>query len=113
MEYKVPKRFVLSPLEGLVLLHHVLKSKDNDCDAIHPAERIVSSLDRHDGKVFRDTLESALFCCNMEHERGKFWHPQNKSFTLFVSEVLPPYLTFDLYYNVIRVKKKEDKKGVP
>lgn len=97
----IPYSFKVSPLQAVVLLHHVVTSEDADNDADRTIEEIVAEIDGFNGYLSKGVLESALYCCNMEYERGNFWHPLNQSFDKFLSNVVPKSLHYDRYYNVI------------
>ncbi len=98
---KSRSRFDVSPLEALVLIHHVVHSDDASNDAERTVDDLIQDLDRLDGMITKGVLESALYCCNMEDEKKKFWHPLKYSFDYFVKELLPLQMRFDKYYNVI------------
>lgn len=100
-------RFKIRPSIGVVLMYHVLNSDDAEHDADRTVREIIDELDHHRGTVSKSLLESALYCCNMEDEKGKFWHPLGQSFTNFVSELLPHDLHFDRYFHQIYEKKKK------
>ncbi len=102
-------KYMVSPLEAVVLMHNVTHSEDADCDADRTVTDLIKDLDTTDGYVSKGILESALFCCNIENEKGKFWHPLKYSFTAFVNELLPGGQEFHRYHNVI--VKKEKKNG--
>lgn len=100
-------RYPISPLEALILIHHVVHSEDAENDADRTVEEIVSEIDAFDGYVTKGVLESALYCCNLMGEKNKFWHPWNWSFDRFLKEMLPKGQRFNKYYNVL-VEEKED-----
>lgn len=100
-------KYAISPLEALVLIHHVVHSEDAENDADKTVEEIITEIDAFDGFLSKAVLESALYCCNMEDERNKFWHPQKLSFDRFVKEVLPHDKYFHKYHCVIIDKKEE------
>lgn len=105
----IPARFQISPLTAVVLLHHVVNCDDADNDADRTVREIAVELDKYRSSIKRAVLESALYCCNMEEERGKFWHPFDHSFNRFIDEILPSDFHFDRYYNQIYEKKKQAK----
>lgn len=100
-------RYAISPLEAYVLIKHVLESEDAENDAEHTVEELAAEIDTFDGYVSKGILESALYCCNMESERGAFFHPMHTTpnFDRFVKDLLPLDQEFDKYYNVIKDKK--------
>lgn len=48
-----------------------------------------------------DDLQSALWSCNLLNERGKFWHPKDRTFDEFLKMILGPGEAFDKFYNLI------------
>ena len=94
-------RYPVSPLEALVLIHHVIHSDDAENDADRTVEELVAEIDAFDGYLSKGVLESALYCCNMEDEKKKFWHPLKWSFDKFVKDTIPRGQTFNKYYNVL------------
>ncbi len=94
-------RYPVSPLEALVLIHHVVHSEDAENDADRTVEEIIAEIDAFDGYLSKGVLESALYCCNIEDERKKFWHPLKWTFDKFVTETLPHKQKFHRYHNVI------------
>lgn len=104
-------KYAISPLEALVLIHHVVHSEDAENDADRTVSEIVSEIDAFDGYLSKAVLESALYCCNLENEKKKFWHPLNESFDRFLKDVIPRDKHFDRYYNCIYDKKEESKDG--
>jgi hypothetical protein len=101
----IPRTFKVRPSEVVVLIHHVMTSEDAENDADRTVDEIIAEIDSFQGWISKGVLESALYCCNMEHERGNFWHPQAQSFDRFLKQVIPRDLHFDRYYNVIREAK--------
>lgn len=99
-------RYNVSPLEAVILIHHVVASKDADNDAERTVEELVTEIDTFDGTLSRSVLESALYCCNMENEREDFWHPRSWEFKRFVKELLPPQDMYHEYYNRIIERSK-------
>ncbi len=106
----IPPRIPISPLTAVVLLHHVTKCDDADNDADRTVLEITQQIDNFRRSLPTALLESALYCCNMENERGNFWHPYGWSFDKFVVETINDEdLHFDRYYNVIYEKKRKTK----
>ncbi len=104
----IPPRFRVSPLTCVVLLHHVTKCDDADNDADRTVHEITTQIDQFQTSIPRALLESALYCCNMENERGQFWHPYGWSFDKFVNETIRDRdLHYDKYYNLIYEKKRK------
>src|SRR6266404_9540479 len=94
-------RYPVSPLEALVLVHHVVHSEDAENDADRTVAEIVAEIDAFDGYLSKGVLESALYCCNIENEKKNFWHPLHWSFKQFLEDVIPKRQKFNSYYNVI------------
>lgn len=107
----VPSHFKVSPLQAVVLLHHVTHSAEASNDADRTVGEIIVEIDESGGMLSKGLLESALYCCNMEAEDGKFWHPLGHNFDRFISGMLiNKHLHFDKYYNVIYEVKHGAKK---
>lgn len=102
---KVSHYYWVSPSDMVVLMHHVLYSEDAENDADRMVEELAMHLDHYKGYVGKGVFESALYCCNMENERGNFWHPLGMKFDAFLERVIPLGQRFDKYYNVILVEK--------
>jgi hypothetical protein len=96
----------LRPVDIAVLLHNVYHCPDASNDADHTVNEIVTILNKGAGYLSKDILESALYCCNMNNEQGKFWHPQKISFDSFVKHLLGAKFTYDTYYNLIEAKNE-------
>lgn len=105
-------RLRVSPLQAVVLLHHVIHCPDASNDADRTVKEIVREIDEYPGHLPKGLLESALYCCNMEDERENFWHPLGQSFDRFVQGIFGTnkQLAFDKYYNVIYEKKNDGPK---
>lgn len=91
-----------------MLIHHVMHCEDAENDADRTVEELATEIDEFDGYLSKAVLESALYCCNMENERKKFWHPLGQRFERFLEDVIPRGKHFDRYRNVIYDKKEED-----
>ncbi len=100
----------VTPLQAVVLLWHVIHCEDAENDADRTVAEIIHEIDSYPGHLTKGVLESALYCCNMENERGKFWHPLEHSFDRFLLGILNKQLHFDKYYNVIYEKKRDGTK---
>lgn len=94
----------LRPLDIAILLHNVYHCPDASNDADHTIEEIVLTLNKGVGYLTKELLESALYCCNMNNEQGKFWHPQKVQFDSFVKHLLGADFQFNKYYNYIEEK---------
>lgn len=100
-------RYPVSPLEALVLIHHVVHCEDAENDADRTVQELVQEIDHYDGYISKGVLESALYCCNLENERGHFWHPLKYPFDSFLRKVIPGGQHFDKYYNCLYEIKEE------
>lgn len=96
----------LTPLELTVVIYNVAICEEVDCDPDYTYEEVIKALDEYSGKFTKKALERVLFCLNMNDEDGFFWHPLDKSFDVFVREILPNGYKFDKYYNLIEKEKK-------
>jgi len=102
----------ISVLQAVVLLYHVTKGANHPKVGFEDADRtlteMIRALNRTSIKVNRSVLESALWSCNLMDENDEFWHPTNKPFRRFVTNLLWDYRSeFDEFYNFIKDKKKE------
>ncbi len=88
-------------------MHHVIHSDDAENDADRTVAEIIAEIDAFDGYLSKGVLESALYCCNIENEKQKFWHPLNWSFEKFLRDVVPKKQKFNSYYNVL-MEERED-----
>lgn len=99
-------RYPVSPLQALILIHHVVHCEDAENDADRTVEEIVAEIDSFGGYLSKGVIESALYCCNIESERKNFWHPLKQTFERFLKEIVPHGQHFDQYYNCIYDKKE-------
>lgn len=108
----IPSTFKISPLEATVLLWHVLHCEDASNDADRTVMEIASDIDSNRGFLSKGVFESALYCCNMEAEKGKFFHPLGHGFERFLDDVIPHlHLEFHRYYNTIYEVRKNGPKA--
>lgn len=98
------------PSVAVILMHHIIKCDDAENDADRTVKELMDELDFNKGRISKSCMESALYCCNMEDEKGKFWHPLGWSFQKFLNESLAYDLAFDRYYNLIHEKRAKEKK---
>lgn len=91
-----------------MLLHHVVHSDDADNDADRVVAEIIEEIDAFDGYLSKGVLESALYCCNLENEKKRFWHPLKWNFDQFLRDVVPKKQLFNRYYNVLVEEKEQD-----
>lgn len=64
---------------------HEIGFNDADTTMHTLAVRLNSGLKR---AVSLNTLESALYCCNLLDEQGRFWHPSGRSFDDFAKRLM-------------------------
>jgi len=102
--------FRVNRLETTVLLHNIFHCEDADNDADRTMEELVSSLEYNRGYVEKSVLESALYCCNMNNEQGKYWHPFRQPIKMFIKTLLGSGFTFDYYYHLINEVEDADNK---
>ena len=107
--YKAKSDYTLDALQCVVILYHIYHTKYGEMDANNTLTMLEAPLKKAKIKVDQDTLESLLYLCNMASEDGEFWHPKDKTFERFVSELLPSDQRYSQYYNWI-IKKYEQKK---
>lgn len=99
-------RYPISPIEALVLLRNILDCPHSSNDTDRTVWELCQEIDAFDGYLGRAVLESALYCCNIQDEDSRFWHPSGWGFEKFVINLLPPDQQFDRYYNIIKDKEK-------
>ncbi len=107
-------RYRVTPLQAVILLYHVMISEDAENDADRTVEEIAADIDTFNSYLSKGVLESALYCCNLEDEKGKFWHPWKWPFDKFVRDLIPKDQKFNKYYNVLCEDKDDgpnDKTG--
>ncbi len=100
--------FRVKPSECAVLLHNVLTCDDAENDADRTVDELIAAVDNNRGWIPRAVLESALYCCNMNDEQHKFWHPKQWTFIKFYKDLLGRQLDFNRYYNFIVELDGED-----
>jgi hypothetical protein len=105
---KLPASFRVRPSWAVTLIDNVMACDDAENDAEKTVDDLLAELDLNNGYISRATMESALYCCNMQSERLAFRHPQGLLFKPFLKDVLPEGLAFDLYYN--RIYREQDGK---
>ena len=109
----LPKYRNIKALDLAILLFNVfLASKDTEAVGWHDPNNTLQTFVRRLNKPLRVTshdLESALYCCNMLNEHGKFWHPFGKSCEKFAGELSSPH-HFNPNYNFIQLEKEEYEK---
>ncbi len=96
----------ITALDAAVLLMHVMDGlADKDVgfeDADKTYEQVRNSLNRT-FMLSKETIESALWACNLLNEKGKFKHPDGMSFEGFVSKMAPKK-RFDVLRNILESK---------
>lgn len=95
----------LSPLDFVVALYNVSICEHADCDPEYTKKKLIATLTRNNGSFTKAALERVLFCLNMNHEDGIFWHPLDRGFDKYLVSATPRGYTFDKYYNLIKKKK--------
>lgn len=103
--------FPVLPSVCAVLAYNVMICTDAENDADRTVDELLAALDDNRGWIPRVVLESALYCCNINDEDGKFWHPQVATFPGFIKKVLGTKYHFDRYYNRIIEKDGPQKKA--
>ena len=105
---KVSEGYKLTISQRLILVYHCFEAANDPEigfeDAWRTVEELVEALDNFNF-VYRNLLESALWCCNLLDEKGKFWHPMGLSFEEYLHTILKKDEDFDYFYNLI-VKKE-------
>jgi len=109
----LPNNIRIGPLERVVLIYNVLTCEDATNDADQTVRSLVRRLRDDNERVSRKSLEAALYCCNINHEDDKYWHPFKRSFRTLIVDLAKGDWWFDEYYNLIRSndEKKEVKYG--
>lgn len=100
-------RYSISHLEGVVLINNIVHCEEASNDAERTMQELISEIDVNDGHLSKTVLEASLYCCNMQAEDKKFWHPYGWTFDKFVFELLPVRHEFNKYYNWITRKEKD------
>jgi hypothetical protein len=102
--------YQISMYQASVLLVNLLGAiKDSSVgfdDADLGNDYITDVLSRASLSIPRYMLESIMFASNLMNEDKKFWHPRNRNFDTFVTDVLGPNKEYNKTYGWI-----EDKKG--
>jgi hypothetical protein len=102
----VPYKLPVSPFQAVVLLYNVAICKEAANDADRTVQEIMEEINENNGYLPKGLLESGLYCCNMNEEDKKFWHPYGHDFDRFVKGVLiPKKFRFDKVYNSIHEVK--------
>lgn len=111
MEFKFA---TLQPIEAVVLIHNIALCPDAENDADMTVREIIAEVNTGTNYINRKVLESAFYCCNMNDERGQFWHPYGMSFDRFVKKIIGKDFYFNRYYHWIEheeAKKSHDPVG--
>ncbi len=108
---KIQPRYSVSIKQLVVLMHNLLTCQDADADADRTRAELIQSINTTI-KIDQDLLESLLYCCNMNHEQGEFWHPENSDFDKFLRFFFSsPYNYFDKDYNQIKQRSTNEVKA--
>jgi hypothetical protein len=75
--------------------------KDADADADRTVPELLMGYNQYKGFLPKALFESGLYCCNMNAEDGKFWHPLGLQFDTWLREVVAGDCVFHRYYNII------------
>ena len=97
-------------LDLAVLLVNIHKGAEDKGVGFEDAENTLLTLTKKleglRGIPLKSTLlEGALWSCNLLDERGKFWHPQGKSFEDYVKTLTRRGEMFDRRYNYFKEKR--------
>jgi hypothetical protein len=106
-----PRRFRLSLLDAVVLLYHIHRGVTTEGvgfeDANKTLQQLTRSLSQFKYTVTEQTLESALWSCNLMDEQGEWWSPEGDDFDTWLKRFLADqHLSFDKFYNVLIERKK-------
>ena len=110
--YSREPKLPIKPLDMAVLLYHInVAAKDPEIghvDADYSVTGLIVDMVKKPARIKVSKIESALYSCNMLAEKGKFWHPQDKPFTSFISDLERLWVNkyqFDPFYNILVAKK--------
>lgn len=94
----------LSTLDLAILMYNVYRSAHElgYADADTSLDELIYS-ENPRIRIKHSTLEKFLYCANMLDEKGKFWHPYNKSFDGFMAKQ-PRWPKFDRVHNYFIVE---------
>lgn len=95
------RSFRIEPFTAVVLFQNVMTCEDADNDTERTVAELASEINQMRGQLSKGVLESALYCCNINEEDKKFWHPKGYTFEEFLADLLPKPAKFNRYYNVI------------
>jgi hypothetical protein len=103
-------QYYLTPLDYVVLIGNIVRCEDANLGAERTKAELIAALNTNNWKPLREGLfEEALYCCNMNYERGEFYHPLDLKFKTFLQKVIPEKVVFHTFWNVL-VKDKNGKK---
>lgn len=89
--YELTRNFKnLSLMDIVVLLGNLHKGNaDNEVgfeDALRTVDDVTRYLQKF-AKIDASLIESMIWSCTMLQEKGKFWHPQNRSYEDFIKTI--------------------------
>ena len=105
-DWKFVAKRTVRAVDLAILLHNVLMAKADTEIGFEDSNETLDSLLGKMNQPFEvevGLLESALWSCNMMHEKEKFWHPEGMGFRAFVQKLLPGE-RFNTRYNLIEEK---------
>lgn len=103
----IPNKYQISPIESITLLQNVLTCEEASNDADRTVDEILTELDSRKWYLSKSLLETSLYCCSMNSEQNKFYHPRGWTFAKFLANLIDGDLEFDTYYNFIRMREED------
>lgn len=100
-----PKIRKLTAMDAAVLLLNVLEAADDPDIGTQDTHRTRKDILQQlavSVKLSESLVESALWCSNMLHEKGRFKHPLGHSFDQFAKHLAGQRQTFDKNYNYFK-----------
>jgi hypothetical protein len=98
-------------LDVAVFLQHIYKAAGNDKVGFEDARRTLDMLVRELNRgvlLPPDTIESALWSCNLLDELGEFAHPRGLTFEQFAKRFAFDHEVFDRETNYFRGRNEND-----
>lgn len=100
------------PLDVAILLNNVHKSAQDEDTGFNDADitlaQMTTRMNRRKVPFKVDTVERALYCCNLMDEKGEFWHPLGVTFEDFLKSIAVQNgrpLLFDRFYNYFKARE--------
>lgn len=101
-------RIPVAILDLVVLLANLWQGQKDESighlDSEAPVKALCKKLHYRRYPIALSAIESALAVCNFRNEKGDFWHPEDKTFAKFLSDL---GLEFDREYNLIKKVEEE------